>query len=194
MPIRFPLFSIGILLLLNSCQLNSPAGAPLNEPAYVLESIPGSELSYASLYDSTDNQLLERGYQMKGLKTGTWEYYEPNKEFPHKMISWANGMYNGPYVEYSDRGHTELLAHYRNNKLHGLWTTYKFGDPTVTATYKDGQLNGVYREFDQSGKTVKEVSYQDGQQHGFMRYYNEAGEVTLEYEYSHGKKISGGIK
>lgn len=191
---RLLILSAWLTGLLTACQSGSPAEAAADGQAYVLESVAGTALAQASLYDSTGNQLLERGYMLNGKKTGTWEYFEKGKEFPRKMISMAEGLYNGPYVEYSDRGYTELLAHYRNNKLHGPWTKYKFGDPTITAMYKDGLLNGVYREFDQAGKVLKEIAYQDGKQHGMMRYYNEKGEVTVEYEFKHGEKVSGGIK
>jgi antitoxin component YwqK of YwqJK toxin-antitoxin module len=87
-----------------------------------------------------------------------------------------------------------MMAHYRNNKLHGKWAKYKFGQAVVVAMYKDGQLDGPYREFNQSGKLMKEINYREGKENGPLRYYNEQGEVTVEYEFRDGQKVGGGLK
>jgi len=194
MSMRTFVWSFGLLL---SAACGGPVSAveSIEGQKYVLEAVPGSEgLSLAMRYDSTGDAVLERGFVKKGIKTGTWEYFEPARDFPLKTVSMVDGVYQGVYIEYNERGYTEMMAHYRNNKLHGQWVKYKFGQPVISAMYKDGQLDGPYQEFNQSGKLTKEINYREGKENGPLRYYNDEGEVTVEYEFRDGQKVGGGLK
>lgn len=182
-----------------SCQNNSSEGS--NAPStgaglegdYQYEDIPGSSVTVASRY-SPEGALLEQGNVRNGMKNGTWTYYGAEAEFPVKVISFVDDQYNGSYMEFNDRGQAELLATYKNNKLHGPWGKFRFGRPEMTANYKDGELDGVMREYDfRNGKLKKEASYKAGQLDGLVRDYDEEGQIMVEYMYRNGEKISGGV-
>ncbi|MEQ8707289.1 MAG: hypothetical protein RIC19_25375 [Phaeodactylibacter sp.] len=138
--------------------------------------------------------IIEEGMLYDGKKVGAWIEYGPEGNFPAKLTTFANGQYNGTYLEFNTRGHITLRATYKNNKLDGPWAAYSFGRIEKQANYKNGELDGTYLEYDKkTGNLQKEVNYKDGMQHGAYRFYNEDGKVMLEYEYRNGEKIEGGV-
>lgn len=177
---------------------NTPQGEQTNTGtdslgAYQIEDLPGSDLKRASR-KGPEGFVVEEGFLKKGEKTGTWVSYDNGPEFPSKVMTYVDGVVQGIYLELSDRGQIELKANYKNNRLDGPWGQYKFGRPTITAQYRDGVLDGIYREYYlRDGKIQKEIHYLNGKQHGPYRVFNEEGQVTLEYEYRDGEKVSGGI-
>lgn len=190
------LWLLPVLLWLGCNKAEAP---PPPEPAktadgeYLLEDIPGSTVKMA-VKKNAEGKILEQGFVENGLKTGTWMTFDKSDEFPKKIMSYVNGLANGPYFEFNDRGQTELKAFYRDNKLDGPWGRYSFGRPLSTASYKNGELDGIYREFEmREGKIQKEIHYQAGKEHGPYRYFNDKGEITVEYEFKNGKKVGGGM-
>jgi len=185
-----------VSLVVFSC--NNTTEPPTSAPAfdaqgYELEAIPGTDARWAVKIDA-EGKKVEEGILKNGFKEGTWIEYHIGGEFPSRIMSFIDGKYNGPYMEYNERGQLSLRATYRNNKLHGSWGKYSFGRPEVKANYKDGELDGTYIEYDKkTGKVQKEVNYKKGKQHGMYRFYNPEGEITVEYEYKNGEKVSGGI-
>lgn len=155
--------------------------------------IPGSEVKRVER-KTPDGVLMEEGFMRGDLKTGTWAYYEADRDLPAKLISYIDGKYNGLYLEFNDRGQINLRATYKNNQLHGPWAKYRFGRPEEEAYYQNGKLDGVHKVyFVRTGKLQASTEYKNGVQDGWYRFYNEDGEVTLEYEYRNGEKVGGGI-
>jgi antitoxin component YwqK of YwqJK toxin-antitoxin module len=200
---RQSMLTILAIALVFSCtsptSVSTPAGSTgpsgLEWSAYQIEDIPGSDSKLVILRDPSNGLIRERGQMRNGQPEGAWQFFTDEEErIPTKLVTFAAGQYNGPYMEFDPQGGLQLSAHYRNNQLHGTWGTYRFGRPQKTAHYRDGQLDGLYQEYDgRSGKLIKEANYRNGKEDGFFRFYNEAGEVTVEYEYRDGEKISGGI-
>ncbi len=186
---------------LTACQ--TPADEPaastpvatenFNPAAYILEPVPGSSFQRA-MRKNADGSTQEEGLLLDGKRTGTWVSYHPGSDIPKTIVSYANDQANGLYIEMNDRGYLEMRATYKNNRLHGPWAKYRFGRPTNEATYRDGELDGIYREYVMNtGKLQKEITYKNGVMDGPYRFYNEEGVVTLEYEYRNGEKVGGGI-
>lgn len=189
------LFSSLIALLMVSCNSGGSSSQPeaVNTQGFIMEQIPGSDWVRAVKVNAAGS-ILEEGFLNNGIKEGTWVTYIAGNEFPQKIESFINGINNGNYMEFNERGQLTLRAGYRNNKLHGPWGLYRFGRPEKTANYKNGELDGVYKEyFNRDGKIQKEIHYRNGIQHGPYRFFNEEGEITLEYEYKDGEEVGGGI-
>lgn len=137
-----------------------------------------------------DDTIIEEGRLLNGLRSGTWFTYEVGGAFPEKIMTYANGMANGPYYALNERGQIEVKAYYKDNKLHGDWAEYKFGRPIKEATYYNGELNGVYREYKTgSGKIQKEIEYKMGKMNGRYLFYDDEGNVVLDYQYKNGEKV-----
>ncbi len=168
------------------------AGAKVNKNDYQFEEVPGTDWQLATRVDSAGN-LLEMGYlDANGQKSGTWTIYHPTKLLPQKLFSYQNGKLNGLYMEFNEGGQTDLVAHYRNDQMHGPWAKYRFSRLLEQATYKDGKLNGEYRLFEvRDGKLKSSAEYKNGVQDGYYRTYNPEGKVTTEYLYRNGKQASG---
>lgn len=193
-------FPILFVLLLTACTQNNeapqsttPAPATANADGLMLEDMPGTTVKRATKKNA-QGKIKEKGYVLDGKRTGMWEVFDRSDVFPQKIISYQNGMYNGSYYEFTERGQLNMKAFYVNNQLDGYFAKYKFSKEVVTANYKNGKLEGEYREFDERKNFLtKVVNYKDGLQHGRMAFYNEAGEIVAEYQYKNGEKVSGGI-
>jgi len=185
-----------VLLLgmgLSACQSGAdPAKMEVDTAVFESEPIEGSSLQRVFRTDG-DGKVLEEGFMENGSKEGTWITYYPEKGFPKTIASFVGGMYNGPYIGFNDRGNVDLRAAYKNNLLHGFWASYKFARETETREYKNGQLDGVVRKYnDRTGKLLEEVHYKDGKYDGPYRFFNDEGRITVEYIYKAGEKVSGG--
>ena len=186
-------FLIAIISACNSGGDSPAVAESVDTQGYVMEQISGSSWVRAIKMDSGGN-LMEEGFLENGVKQGTWVTFKPGNEFPQEVTSYVNGVYHGNYMKFNERGQLELKASYKNNKLHGPWGRYRFGRPETTANYRDGELDGVYKEYyNRDGKLQKEIHYKMGVQHGPYRFYNEEGAITLEYEYKDGEQVGGGI-
>jgi antitoxin component YwqK of YwqJK toxin-antitoxin module len=57
----------------------------------------------------------------------------------------------------------DLRANYRQGKLEGPYTLYKYGKVVETRFYKNNKLDGTVRQYDESKFTLKsEAEYKDG--------------------------------
>jgi antitoxin component YwqK of YwqJK toxin-antitoxin module len=190
----FAIFGTFLMAGCDSAGSGSTATLTLEGSNYEIVDVPGSaDVQQAILRDPAGN-IMEMGFVRNGLKTGTWTYNRSGEEFPEKIISLVDGRYNGLYMEFNERGQVTLLATYKDNMLHGPWGQYRFGRPEKTATYVNGEIDGIYREYDfRNGNLKKEVSYKNGKEDGLMRFYDEDGSVLMEYNYRNGEKVSGGV-
>ena len=181
------------VIVFSGCQSGSnPTGAAAELSGFQTEKVSGTDLERVFLADS-QGTVLEEGFTRNGMKEGTWVTYFPENGFPKTVASFAGGMYNGPYIGFNDRGNVDLRAYYKNNLLHGFWSSYKFARPTETREYDSGKLHGVLRKFnDRTDKLLEEIHYKNDKYDGPYRFYNDAGQVTVEYLYQEGEKISGG--
>lgn len=182
------------LLTFTACSDQASTG-PTNgeqiDASFQTTPIDGTDLEYAIQKDQLGAKSAE-GPVRNGVKTGTWLYYD-GEVFPQKSVSYVDGYYQGPYFEFNQQGTIKLSANYQNNKLHGPWATYRFSRPTATANYKNGELDGLYVEFDpRNGSLKRETTFKAGKRDGFVRYYDEAGEVTAEFEFRNDEQVNGG--
>jgi len=158
----------------------------------LMEEIPGTNIKCARRLDVGGNVHIE-GYVENDKKTGQWIEYTSEGDIA-LINHFVNGMLEGTSMRMSFRNQVDLRLNYKQNKMHGAWTAYKFGKVVETRSYKDDKLEGTSRMYDdRTFKLKQEVEYKDGKQDGFFRYYDEDGNVTLEYEYKNGEKISGGM-
>lgn len=185
------------VVFLNACtvkeetQQNSSStkgGFVKQDELFNMEKIPGSSNQIATKKDPL-GKITEVGItDAKGLKNGTWVIYQGEGGYPAKIVSYVNGVYNGPFFEFDGFGQMALSANYKNNKLHGTVAKFLNGNLAQESNYKEGILDGVYKEFHRSGSIQKEINYKNGKLDGPFRYYDENGKVNLQYNYKNGKQ------
>lgn len=179
-------------LLIAACQ-PAPTEEAADLAGYTLESVPGS--SWKKALKTDGERLVEEGYVAGGRKTGMWvTYYNDVKNYPKTVASYAEGVLEGPYMEINNFGQYEIVAHYRQGKLHGRYAKYNLTRLVEEMYYKDGLLEGPYTlYFPNSDVKQRTAEFRNGKEHGMIRFFNDQGRITMEYEYRNGEKISGGI-
>ncbi|MFM7859232.1 MAG: toxin-antitoxin system YwqK family antitoxin, partial [Flammeovirgaceae bacterium] len=92
-----------------------------------------------------------------------------------------------------DFGKTEE-GDYKEGMKEGEWIAYHPGGkvPAVISNYKNGELNGVMKQFDRRGKLLQEMEYKDGLKHGKFLVYDKKGGVLVEKTFENGmEEIKG---
>lgn len=181
-------------LTLTSCNQPVPAAVQEDVNEYILTDVKGHpDAKFAEKKDGSGN-VIEKGNLVNGVKNGTWLYFERKFEFPKKSVTYVDGLYNGPYLEFSQNGTITIMANYQNNKLHGKYTSLRFGRPVIDCYYVDGTLDGPYKEYDgNNGKIKKEMTYKNGKLDGEWIHYGANEEVVMKYVYKNGEKVEGEV-
>ena len=187
------LFTFGSLLLV-ACQNQSSSSQNTPPPAGMTsEPVPGAMLDY--VYQGEPQKIDEEGFWKNGKKNGIWvTYHNDAKHLPKVVAHYVDGQLEGPYMEVNNRAQVEVLASYRNNKLHGRYPYYKFNRMTEQHFYQNGLLDGQMTTYHQNtDKIQKLIEFKEGKEHGKYQFFNEEGRLTMEYIYENGEKKSGGI-
>jgi antitoxin component YwqK of YwqJK toxin-antitoxin module len=104
---------------------------------------------------------------------------------------------HGHSVSYSDKDYkiTEE-GDYKEGLKDGEWIAYYPGGkvPVVISNYKDGELNGVMKQYSRRGKLLQEMNYKDGLKHGKFIMYDKRGKVLVERQYSFGMQVIEGTE
>lgn len=155
---------------------------------FAMTPVSGSDYQIAQK-NNQQGEIAEQGLtDSKGMKTGIWVIYQGEGGYPAKIANYVKGLYNGPYFEFDGFGRMIVRANYLNNKLHGKLVKFQNGNMIQESEYKDGVLDGAYKEFNRNGAVQKEINYKDGQLNGSFRYFDEKGKVIEEYLYKNGKQ------
>ena len=82
---------------------------------------------------------------------------------------------------------------WKNGKKDGEWIAYYPGGkmPAVITNYKEGELDGVMKQYDQSGNITSEINYKDGLKQGKFYIYNQKGKVIKEKNFDKGMEVQG---
>lgn len=131
-----------------------------------------------------------------------------------EIRSFKDGKLDGRVTRYVDRNVREI-AHYKDGKLDGNQTLF-FATSLIEAEreYKKGVLEGISKNYNQSGNVIEEINYGAGVPDGEMIYYyangaireritmvkgikdgpfeefNEIGELIASGDYRKGKRIN----
>ena len=190
-----------ITLFASSCKPSEekvaaePAGAaaPTGElKDMAMEAIPGSNTKYARQIGKAGNLEIE-GFVENDKKVGMWIQYTPDGDI--QLINhYVDGLLEGTAMRMTFRNQVDLRMNYKQGKLDGPWTSYKFGKITEERLYKNDKLDGMTKTYNtRNWKLKQEAEYKNGVQDGIFRYYDEEGTLSLEYTYKNGEKVSGGI-
>ena len=93
----------------------------------------------------------------------------------------------------NNRGQITRKQYFLDDVPHGIYGDYKFGRATKEVNYKNGEMDGMYKEFYNNGELQRSINYKNGVMDGPMKYYNEEGGVTLEYSFKNGEKVGEGV-
>jgi len=182
------LLGLAALVSCNKGNVNTPAA---------IESIEGYTRVNQGNYDKltsnhTEGGILEEGFAKDESKEGTWLKYDKEGNLIG-ITSYMDGKINGPSIEMNNRGQITRKQYFLDDVPHGIYGDYKFGRATKEVNYKNGEMDGMYKEFYNNGELQRSINYKNGVMDGPMKYYNEEGGVTLEYSFKNGEKVGEGV-
>jgi antitoxin component YwqK of YwqJK toxin-antitoxin module len=164
-----------------------------------------------------------KGAFKNGLQEGKWEYYTEDGKIESRE-SYKNGKKDGAFEEYAldEQGSFTILSKkkFKEDKPEGAWELYNNGILYSVESYKDGEKNGEFREYDSksgvlrtlrnlktiNGKTLENgiqvnyktnnkndtTTYKDGIKDGLFAYYHSNGQFQSREIWINGV-ISDGI-
>jgi antitoxin component YwqK of YwqJK toxin-antitoxin module len=157
----------------------------------------------------TSRQRINRR-DRNGLKQGAWKFFYPDL-IVQMEGTFLNDKKNGFFKYYDSLGNLTDVKKFTNGEEETqaqelaqveVKTEYHpDGTPKLTAVYKNGVLEGVAREFDETGKIVKGVVFQEGRvvaqgivddrgrfQDNWQEFYPN-GALKAEGRYRNGRRV-----
>lgn len=173
-------------------------GKPFNGTAVfrgLMETYPSTVTAFDSqTYTDITTQKGKRVTPyLNGLKEGKERIY-----YTYQTPMW----YGGPTM---DRSMLHAEIHYKRGVKNGLEIIYEFSG-RIEANYKEGLLDGLYREFHMIedyrkkefpngiGPLKVEAEYHKGCLDGFYRSYTQYGDTSENYVMRNGKVIEGRVR
>jgi antitoxin component YwqK of YwqJK toxin-antitoxin module len=181
-------------------------GALKNKAEFKHGVINGSWVSY-----TPESVLSNAGKYKNGFKVGTWYSYYNNgrlkEKVQYKIFTEKNATndmaimglketasdFHGKYEAYSQKDfQLKAKGKYRKGVKHGQWIDYYPGGvvPTIISEYREGKLDGVFKQLDPRGNLVYEIHYKNGLKHGPFIVYGENGNVVSLKEFRFGQEVS----
>ncbi len=116
-----------------------------------------------SIFSYNEGGKLTGEYRWKNnQKNGVWREYSSLGAI-QKTETYKNGIFNGTRINY-DNGIKYIESTYKEGTLDGLWKEYHTnGKPRITGNYKAGQKNGEWKKFDEDGKVIDSEIYSNGE-------------------------------
>lgn len=191
---------------------NDMEGKPLNghfhiiihAQKYVLANISkgmiNGELRLYSYNQEIERYNLKQGvYDGKQYSFPTHETYTYNNGVLTHYVSYhdngqlkreqtyANGRLQGNAVEYDKDGKIISNKYYLNGLLNGEVMEISLQGYMKKAVYKDGVLNGEYKEFFDNGDVAQKGAYENDKKSGLWISYDKNGDIKEEIGYLQGQ-------
>lgn len=116
-----------------------------------------------------------------------WIYfYEDNKIEGYE--NFKNGVLDGEVANFDKNGDKTISATYKNGLLNGEIYIFENSNLKVGTTFSNGKLNGNIKIFSRSGKTIVDGTYKENSREGKWKFLYQSGEVKTVVSYVNGKK------
>jgi len=133
------------------------------------------------------------GYYINGIKDGMWTSYFSDG-LVQSIENYRGGLLDGPYLQMKQGSTFKIQCKYKNGKLNGVYREFNGTKADKEISYVNGFQNGLKKIFYPNGKLMEEGTYSNNLRDGFARWYSENGNMFLESNYSkgmlEGKQIS----
>lgn len=149
----------------------------------------GGEFFYKG-YTPQEILNIEGLYDVKGGKTGKWNFYTSNGvlEFTGNYLE---DLTVGEYREYFLNGETKAISNYENGNLSGYYVEYHPNEKMKSqGWYKDNLRVGEWRDYYIDGKLYAINNYHKGNFHGDQEFYGVSGSLTSITSYKYGEAVT----
>ncbi|MBO4502326.1 MAG: hypothetical protein J5707_01555 [Candidatus Methanomethylophilus sp.] len=134
-------------------------------------------------YDEKGRLVAKGEYCLKN-RDGRWEYYAEDGKMI-KLVNYKMGVKEGLQAIFEHSGDTAEVLTWKDNKKEGRWWKRTGKKAYLTATYKDGALEGRLTEYNENGQLSHECTYSHGSKDGHSIYY-ENGLKTIDESWQKG--------
>jgi antitoxin component YwqK of YwqJK toxin-antitoxin module len=113
--------------------------------------------------------------------------------------SYKNNLVHGVGKDFFPSGRLAEEAVYQNGRLmdkNGQWFSgvsklfYENGQPWYEINYKNGFLDGTFKEYDENGQVMIIATYKDNQLNGPSKEFYPNGRLKSEFVYEDGLLLS----
>jgi len=176
---------------------------------------------FTYFYESSKVKAIIKHNEIETGRSVAFFYHENGQVMSYGI--YRNMKKDSVWVNYTPAGKLSTTETFKNDKLHGVTNVYfvtkelEGRQPVVATskTYKNGVLEGEYKEFFINGKTKLRGNYKNnvqdgpweefhlngkrasthrylnGQKHGYQIAYDESGKRIGEVFYHFGKRLEG---
>lgn len=144
-------------------------------------------VGYARLYWDNGKLMAKGKYINQNIKDSVWEYYGVDGKLMRRE-TFVKGVLNGDSYSFYRDGKPSCHATYKNGKLDGIYREFweDNGQVRLEIHYKDSVRYGPLRVYYYNGKMYIDGNYYDDLPHGKWKIYKENGTLDRELEYIRG--------
>ncbi len=119
---------------------------------------------------------------------GTWNLWHPNGE-KFKEFVYQDGMLNGKFSSFDDKGRLLVKCHYSLGELEGAWTSYHWpqGHRSESRSYRKGKLTGIWSKWGTNGAMKQKTFYSKGLKNGVHMLWHDNGQLAEKAIYKNDK-------
>jgi len=107
-----------------------------------------------------EGKVVVEGRFRSDAKHGAWKEFTPDG-VPTLEQMWKRGKLDGVVKKYID-GAIATQATFKDGKATGLYAEYRAGKPAVTGQFADDKRTGTWTEYDREGRVTLTATYKDG--------------------------------
>jgi antitoxin component YwqK of YwqJK toxin-antitoxin module len=133
---------------------------------------------------TSKGKVVVEGHYRNDVKHGAWKEWTAEGA-PTLEQTWKRGKLDGVVKKYVD-GKLSTEVAYKDGKAVGKYAEYRSGKPAVTGQFADDRKTGVWTEYDADGRVLLTATYKDGVLEGPWRQL-VAG-VVLEGTLTQGRR------
>lgn len=132
--------------------------------------------------------ILVSGSYVDGRKHGLWSYFPDSRVIGGEQRrydeTYADGILNGPFTVWDEKGAIQLEGSYAAGAADGIWTDYHGnGKKFHEHRYRNGLLAGVQTRWFDNGQKAFEGGFEEGIPVGEHREWHENGKVRWVRNY-----------
>lgn len=136
-------------------------------------------------YFNEQGVCIQRGSFRDDLFHGEWVWYYPSQNL-HRREHYRKGKEDGTFEEWDEAGGLLLQGSYVDGLRQGEWV-YHVNDHKEMGSYVDGEPDGLWEHFYESGQKRFEGSFIQGEPDGVHRYWRPDGTRSVIEVFSVGQ-------
>ncbi|WP_159799774.1 toxin-antitoxin system YwqK family antitoxin [Flavobacterium sp. MK4S-17] len=137
--------------------------------------------SYYVVFYGEKGKKASEGKEVNKQRVGEWKFYHPGKETIMLTEHYTKGQLTGVRKVYFANGKIAEEAQYANGVRNGVYKKYtEKGLQLEESHYKDGKLHGHAIFKDSHGQVVAEGDYSNGARVGQWKFYENGKLVKQE--------------